>query len=313
LKIGIDKSALTLYHIKVIKRLRNKRKGEEEMRNNITKLILIMLILAFGVVSLAGCSNQTANQAPSQTSNQEETSAGEDSFEKIKERGYVIMGLDDTFAPMGFRDENNEIVGFDVDLAKEVFNRNDLELVLQPIDWTMKEAELNAGNIDMIWNGYTITAERREKVAFSKPYLKNRQIIITLADSDINSKADLEGKKVAAQAGSTAVDAMYTEPDVVATFDGGEPVLFDTNNEAFMDLEAGRSDAVVADEVLARYYIKLKGEEKYKVLSEDFGDEEYGIGFRKQDKKLLELVDSTLDAMRKDGTFDAIYNKWFAD
>lgn len=152
-----------------------------------------------------------------------------------------------------------------------------------------------------------------EKVAFSKPYLKNRQIIITLADSDINSKADLEGKKVAAQAGSTAVDAMYTEPDIVAAFDGGEPILFDTNNEAFMDLEAGRSDAVVADEILARYYIKQRGPEKYKILDEDFGEEEYGIGFRKQDKKLLEMVDNTLDEMRKDGTFDSIYNKWFAD
>ena len=285
------------------------------MRRNIKSLILVILILALGVASLAGCSNQSSDQASnqtSQTSNQEPAEV-EDSFEKIKEKGQVIMGLDDTFAPMGFRDENNEIVGFDVDLAKEVFKRNNLELILQPIDWTMKEAELNSGNIDMIWNGYTITAERMEKVAFSKPYLKNRQIIITLADSDINSKADLEGKKVAAQAGSTAVDAMYTEPDIVATFDGGEPILFDTNNEAFMDLEAGRSDAVVADEILARYYIKQRGPEKYKILDEDFGEEEYGIGFRKQDKKLLEMVDNTLDEMRKDGTFDSIYNKWFAD
>lgn len=285
------------------------------MRRNIKSLILVILILALGVASLAGCSNQSSDQASnqtSQTSNQEPAEV-EDSFEKIKEKGQVIMGLDDTFAPMGFRDENNEIVGFDVDLAKEVFKRNNLELILQPIDWTMKEAELNSGNIDMIWNGYTITAERMEKVAFSKPYLKNRQIIITLADSDINSKADLDGKKVAAQAGSTAVDAMYTEPDIVAAFDGGEPILFDTNNEAFMDLEAGRSDAVVADEILARYYIKQRGPEKYKILDEDFGEEEYGIGFRKQDKKLLEMVDNTLDEMRKDGTFDSIYNKWFAD
>ena len=265
---------------------------------------------------MAGCSNQSANQASNQTSNEvaeQEPAELEDSFDKIKERGYVIMGLDDTFAPMGFRDENNEIVGFDVDLAKEVFERNNLELVLQPIDWTMKEAELNAGNIDMIWNAYTITAERMEKVAFSKPYLDNKQVIVTLADSNINSKKDLEGKRVAAQAGSTAVDAMYTEPEVVATFDGGEPILFDTNNEAFMDLEAGRSDAVVADEVLARYYIKQRGPEKYKILDEDFGDEEYGIGFRKQDKKLLEMVDGTLDEMREDGTFDSIYEKWFGE
>jgi len=280
------------------------------VRKKAKKFILGLLILALGAAVLAGC-NKASSEASNQTSNQE--IAAEDSFEKIKERGRVIVGLDDTFAPMGFRDENNEIVGFDVDLAKEVFKRNNLEVVFQPIDWTMKEAELNSGNIDMIWNAYTITEERMKKVAFSKPYLENRQVIVTLADSDINSKKDLAGKKVAAQAGSTAVDAMYNEPDVVATFDGGEPILFDTNNEAFMDLEAGRVDALVVDEVLALYYIKQKGPEKYKILGEDFGEEQYGIGFRKQDVKLLEMVDKTLDEMREDGTFDLIYKKWFGN
>lgn len=280
------------------------------MRKKAKKFILGLLILALGAAVLAGC-NKASSEASNQTSNQE--IAAEDSFEKIKERGRVIVGLDDTFAPMGFRDENNEIVGFDVDLAKEVFKRNNLEVVFQPIDWTMKEAELNSGNIDLIWNAYTITEERMKKVAFSKPYLENRQVIVTLADSDINSKKDLAGKKVAAQAGSTAVDAMYNEPDVVATFDGGEPILFDTNNEAFMDLEAGRVDALVVDEVLALYYIKQKGPEKYKILGEDFGEEQYGIGFRKQDVKLLEMVDKTLDEMREDGTFDLIYKKWFGN
>jgi len=280
------------------------------VRKKAKKFILGLLILALGAAVLAGC-NKASSEASNQTSNQE--IAAEDSFEKIKERGRVIVGLDDTFAPMGFRDENNEIVGFDVDLAKEVFKRNNLEVVFQPIDWTMKEAELNSGNIDMIWNAYTITEERMKKVAFSKPYLENRQVIVTLADSDINSKKDLAGKKVAAQAGSTAVDAMYNEPDVVATFDGGEPILFDTNNEAFMDLEAGRVDALVVDEVLALYYIKQKGPEKYKILEEDFGEEQYGIGFRKQDVKLLEMVDKTLDEMREDGTFDLIYKKWFGN
>ena len=113
-----------------------------------------------------------------------------------------------------------------------------------------EETELNSGNIDLIWNAYTITPERKEKVAFTKPYLDNSQVIVTLADSDIKTKEDLVGKKVAAQTGSSAVDAMNTEPELVAAFDGGEPVLFDTNNEAFMDLEVKRSDALVADEVL---------------------------------------------------------------
>ncbi len=282
------------------------------MRKSLKTAVILMLVLVLSMISLVGCSNETAKQETlEEETSQQESTAQEDSFEKIKAKGKVVMGLDDTFAPMGFRDENNKIVGFDVDLAQEVFKRNDLELVLQPIDWTMKEAELNAGNIDMIWNAYTITEERKEKVAFTKPYLDNRQVIVTLEGSGIKSKSDLAGKKVAAQTGSSAVDAMNTEPELVKSFDGGEPVLFDTNNEAFMDLEAKRVDAVVADEVLARYYIKQKGADKYTILDEDFGDEEYGIGFRKQDKKLLEMVDKTLDEMRKDGSYDLIYQKWF--
>ncbi|HHV18721.1 MAG TPA: amino acid ABC transporter substrate-binding protein [Thermoanaerobacterales bacterium] len=284
------------------------------MIKNLKTVVIMTLVLTICVVGLAGCSNETVQQKPvEQGDAQQDPEKQEDSLEKIKEKGQVVMGLDDTFAPMGFRDEKNEIVGFDVDLANEVFKRNDLELILQPIDWTMKEAELNAGNIDMIWNAYTITDERKEKVAFTKPYLDNSQVIITLAGSDIKSKKDLAGKKVAAQTGSSAVDAMNTEPELVKDFDGGEPVLFDTNHEAFMDLEAKRVDAVVADEVLARYYIKQKGAEKYVILDEDFGDEEYGIGFRKQDKKLLEMVEKTLDDMRQDGTYDSIHQKWFGE
>ena len=256
------------------------------------KIFFVFALLVLSVFSLVGCSKKSASGEGSNT---------------------VIMGLDDTFAPMGFRDENGELVGFDIDLAKEVFARNGYEVKFQPIDWSMKESELNLGNIDLIWNGYSITEERKEKVAFTDPYLENKQIIITLAGSSINSKADLKGRKVAVQNGSSTLDAIYKEPALVESFYGGEPVLFDTNHEAFMDLEAGRVDAVVSDEVLARYYIQQKNPEDYKTLEEDFGSEEYGIGLRKEDKDLLELINNTLNEMRKDGTFDAIYEKWFGD
>lgn len=267
------------------------------MKKNFIKVVSLLSMIIIGVSVLSGCSASS--------------SKAEDSFAEIKERGYVVMGLDDTFAPMGFRDEKNEIVGFDVDLAKEVFRRVGLEVRFQPIDWSMKESELQAGNIDLIWNGYSINDERKEKVAFSKPYLENKQIIVTLSDSDISNKTDLKDKNVAAQNGSSAVEAMNTEPEVVSSFKGGEPVLFDTNNEAFMDLEAGRVEALVADEVLARYYIKQKDSEMFKVLDEDFGKEEYGIGMRKQDKELIELLNSTLDKIKEDGIYTELYNKWF--
>lgn len=234
-------------------------------------------------------------------------------LEALEERGYIVMGLDDTFAPMGFRDDAGELVGFDIDLAKEVFDRVGIEVRFQPIDWAMKETELNTGNIDVIWNGYSITEERAEKVNFTQAYLENKQIIITLSGSDIENKEDLKDKNVAAQNGSTAVDAIMNYPDLVAEFAGGEPVLFDTNNEAFMDLEAGRSDAVVADEVLAKYYIKQRGEEKYKILEDDFGKEEYGIGVRKTDTELLNLLNDTLDEMVEDASYDEVYDKWFSE
>ena len=231
--------------------------------------------------------------------------------EAQKETEEIIMGLDDTFAPMGFRDEKGDLVGFDVDLANEVAKRIGVTIKFQPIDWSMKETELNAGNIDLIWNGYSITPLRQEQVAFTKPYLENSQIIVTLADSDIMTKADLAGKNVTAQAESSALDAINAEPDVAASF--GSLVEFSSNNEAFSDLESGRSDALVVDEVNARYYMKQLGEEKYKVLEEDFGDEEYGIGVRKNDTELLKKINDAIDEMKSDGAYNTIYGKWFAE
>ena len=237
---------------------------------------------------------------------------GPDTWDSMEEKGEVVMGLDDTFAPMGFRDPAGNLVGFDVDLATEVGKRIGLTIKFQPIDWSLKETELQAGNIDLIWNGYTITPAREEKVAFTKPYLENSQIIVTMADSPINSKADLADGSVAVQKESSAYEAVMAESDFVDSL-GEDLVQFDTNNEAFMDLEAKRVDAIVVDEVLARYYMKLRGEEQYKVLEDNFGDELYGIGIRKGDVTLLEKVNKAMDDMKADGSYDSIYAKWFSE
>jgi polar amino acid transport system substrate-binding protein len=236
-----------------------------------------------------------------------------DVAESTLDKDTLIIGLDDAFAPMGFRDESGEIVGFDVDLAKELGERLDKEVTFQPIDWTMKEAELNSGNIDFIWNGYTITDDRKEKVNFSTPYLKNSQVIVTLANSDIKTKADLSNKKVGAQNESSAISAMEKEAELYSSFNGGKAITFEDNNQALMDLEAGRVDAIVADEILVRYYIKLKGEEKFNVLDENFGEEEYGVGMRKGDTKMVEAFNKALKEMKDDGTMKEIYKKWFGE
>lgn len=257
------------------------------------KKITALLLAVICIFAFAGCSAQ--NDAAARLENKQ-----------------VIIGVDDTFAPMGFRDQQGNLVGFDIDLANQLLGRMGYTAEFQVIDWSMKEAELENGNIDLIWNGYTITEKRKEKVNFTQSYLSNRQIIIVLADSDITSKADLNGKTVAVQKESSAYDAVMADA-AAATLAGGEPVQFDTNTDAFMDLEAGRSDAMVADEVFARYYIKIRGEEKYKILQDDFGNEEYGIGVRKSDTELLNQIDTTLTEMIKDGSFDRLKSEWFSD
>jgi polar amino acid transport system substrate-binding protein len=266
----------------------------DDMKNKFLKLIIVLVVFTLGSIALTGCSSTKESS-------------------NMEDKDYIVVGLDDTFVPMGFKDNKGEIVGFDVDLAKEVGKRIDKDVKFQPIDWSMKETELNSGNIDLIWNGYTITDERKEKVSFTNPYLANRQVIITLSNSNINTKDDLKDKKVAAQNGSSSVDAINKEPKLVKEFNGGKPILFETNNDAFMDLEAGRVDAIVADEILARYYIKQRGSEKYNVIQDDFGKEEYGIGVRKQDKELVENINKALEDMKKDGASAKISEKWFGE
>jgi polar amino acid transport system substrate-binding protein len=269
------------------------------MKKRSFNIVILLLLFVFSLGIFSGCSKKAIKN--------------EDDFSKLIDRGYVVVGLDDTFAPMGFKDDKGNIVGFDVDLAKEVFKRIGIQVKFQPIDWSMKENELNSGNIDLIWNGYTITDERKQKVAFTKPYLEDRQLIITLSNSNIQSKADLKGKKVATQNGSSSIDAINKDQEVVKSLKDGKPVLFDTNNEAFMDLEAGRVDAVVADEILSRYYMNGRGLDKYKILQDNFGKEQFSVGIRKSDSELLKKVDTELDNMKNDGTCGVISKKWFGE
>lgn len=225
----------------------------------------------------------------------------------------LVIGLDDTFAPMGFREkEGGELVGFDVELAKRACELMGYEAKFQPIDWSVKETELKTKKIDMIWNGYTITEKRKEQVAFSQSYLKNRQVIITLKDKGITTKADLAGMTVSLQAMSSALEAVEKDEGFVKSLKDGAVIEFATNEDAFHDLEAGRSDAIVVDEVLARYYVKQNGEEKYFFLEENFGEEEFGVGLRKEDTELLEALNKAMDTMKKDGSYDKAYANWFS-
>lgn len=220
----------------------------------------------------------------------------------------IVIGLDDNFPPMGFRDEKNELVGFDIDLAKEAAKRLGLEVEFKPIDWNAKEAELNGKRIDVLWNGLTITEERKQNIAFTAPYLENRQVIIVTAKSAIKDKAGLKGKIVGVQDGSSAVDAVTKDDATAKTIK--ELKKFGDNVTALMDLSAGRLDALVVDEIVGRYYTAKKPGE-YIVLEENFGTEDYGVGVRKDDAELLGKLDKALADMKQDGAADKISTQWF--
>ncbi len=235
--------------------------------------------------------------------------SGEDlSLKKVLDKGVFVMGLDDSFPPMGFRNENNEIVGYDIDLAREAAKRLGVELVCQPIDWAAKEQELNTGNIDCIWNGFTMTPEREAMLNFSEPYLDNAQVVIVRGDAGITTLAGLAGKNIGLQAGSSAADALDSNAAFKASV--REVVEFKDNLTAFMDLEIGGVDGVIVDIVVGSYSIRTTGK-NFIVLNEHLSTEKYGIGFRKNDSALRNRVQEILKEMAADGTVASISAKWF--
>ena len=212
---------------------------------------------------------------------------------------------------MGFLDNNNNPTGFDIDLAKEVFSRINIKVKFQNIDWSMKDVELNSGNVDVLWNGYTLTNERQKQVDYSKPYLSNSQVIVVSKQSGINTKKDLTNKIVATQQGSSSLDLLNNNNELVSRFKNKEPVLYDTFDNAFRDLKSKRVDAVIVDDVLAKYYISRSKDNNFKILNETLGKEEFVVGFKKGNTKLRDKVNTALDEIKKDNTFDKIYKKWF--
>jgi polar amino acid transport system substrate-binding protein len=209
---------------------------------------------------------------------------------------------------MGFRDDDNRIVGYDIDLATEVAKRLGVKLVPQPIDWNAKEQEIGTGQIDCIWNGFTITEDRARALAFTKPYLRNAQVVVVKKGSPFTTLASLKGKTVGVQAGSSAGGALEAAKDFRASLAG--VVEFKDNLTALMDLEARGVDAVVMDLIVANDNIKRSGK-PYVVLQESLAPEVFGVGFRKQDLALRDAVQGALEAMAKDGTLARITTKWF--
>lgn len=246
------------------------------------KKFLTILCVAISFASFMGCSKKDSNQ--------------------------FVIGLDDAFPPLGFRDENNEIIGYDVDLAREVARRLGKQFVAQPINWSAKEQELQTGRIDCIWSGFTMTPERLEAMAFTKPYLNNAQVVVVKKGSDIKTLADLSGKSVGVQSESSALDAINDTPEFKDSLK--KLVEFSENVTALNDLEIGNVDAVVLDLVVADYMI-TQGDKPLMILEESLAPEQYGIGFAKTNTELRDKVQKILEEMEADGTVAQISNSWF--
>lgn len=284
---------------------------EVKFMKRIISLLLAVLSLAFLCM---GCGNSTTSSSSSSSSSS--VNAADTSWDKVKSSGKFILGLDDQFPPMGYVDESTgEIVGFDVDLAKEVCSRLGVELKLQPIVWESKELELDSGNIDCIWNGFTYTEERAAQMNLSVPYMKNTQVIMVSESSKYESRADLKGKTVAVQSGSSGENAVNGSEDFKNSL---KSVVGQENYiNALMELDNGTVDAVVLDEKVATNYMK-KNEGKYRLIQANgnndyLTEEEYVIGFRKNDEALKNKIIDTLKEMAADGKLAEISTKWFGE
>ena len=229
-------------------------------------------------------------------------------LEYVKDKGTLVVGLDDTFAPMGFRDKDDNLVGFDIDLAKAVAKRMGLKVKFQPIDWAAKEGELKSKNIDCIWNGMSATSDRQKSMSLSNKYLKNRILIMSLDPNvKVNSAEDLKNIKIGTQTDSAALEAIQKSDNYEDFKDNISE--YKTYDEAILDMKAGRVQAVVIDEVYAIY-----NNENKDTLYEspfNFGADYYAVGFRKGDKKLTKAFNKAFKEVIDSGEAQKISEKWF--
>lgn len=277
------------------------------------KRLLSAVMASAMVLSLAACGGAKTETTAAETTaekKEETTTAGTTAAETAEAAGgTLIVGFDQDFPPMGFVGDNGEYTGFDLDLAKEVASRLGLEYKAQPIAWDSKDMELESGNIDCIWNGFTITG-REDDYTWTTPYMANKQVFVVANDSDIKSQADLAGKVVEVQADSSAETALKENQDLANTF--GQLLTTPDYNTAFMDLEQGAVDAVAMDVIVAGYQIKQRNAD-FKILDDSLSEEEYGIGFKKGNTELRDKVQGALEEMAADGTLAKISDEWFGE
>ena len=262
----------------------------------------LLTLVGVAVMSLAGCTQLASNPKV-------------DNWEKYQQQKSITVGFDNTFVPMGFEEKNGNYAGFDIELAQYVSKKLGITVHFQPIDWDMKETELQNGTIDAIWNGYSATDERREKVAFTIPYMQNTQILVVKKTSGIHSVEDMTGKVLGAQNGSSGMLDFEEHPEVLKNrVKGGDADQYQSVNEAIIDLKNDRIDALLIDRVYADYYLTTEGiADEYDTIPSGFESESFAVGVRPPDKKLLEALNQAFKELYQEGIFQQISQKWFGE
>lgn len=266
------------------------------------KLAVLLVCVMLAGMAIAGCQNKGEDAAGTKKEEKKDTKVDNDDET-------FIVGFDAAFPPYGYKDDDGSYVGFDLDLAQEVCDRNKWKLVKQPIDWDAKDMEMDAGTIDCIWNGFTING-REDAYTWSKPYIDNKQVIVVTTGSNIKTFADLKGKSMETQKDSSALAALEGDQKALAdTFSALTQIA--EYNTAFMDMESGVCDAIAMDIGVANYQINArKNPNQFHILEESISSEQYAIGFKKGNETLRDKVQLTLDEMAADGTVAKIAEKY---
>lgn len=263
---------------------------------------LIITLLSFLLI-LTGCASGGKDKPQ------------KDNWNDFENQKTIVIGFDNTFVPMGFQDKSGKNIGFDIDLANEVFKKYNIKVQWQAINWDLKETELKNGNIDLIWNGYSKTLEREKTVLFSDEYMINEQVIVTKKSKNIVNKDQLKDKVLGAQNGSSGYDSFNSNPEILKNIvKNNDATQYESFNEALIDLENDRIDALLIDRVYANYYLKQQNKlQDYNIINAGFEGDSFAVGARKADTTLVKKVNEAFKELYKEGKFQEISNKWFGE
>ncbi|MCI2395156.1 glutamine ABC transporter substrate-binding protein GlnH [Aliiroseovarius sediminis] len=215
----------------------------------------------------------------------------------------LIVATDTAFVPFEFK-EGDTYVGFDIDMWDAIATEMGVSYELRPMDFNGIIPALQTGQVDVALAGITIKDSRKEVIDFSDGYYDSGFLLMVPTDSDITGEADLAGKSIALKTGTSAAD--YAADN----FKDTEVRLFPNIDNAYLELRTGRVDAAMHDTPNVLYYIANAGNGEVKSVGAQMQAHQYGIGFPKG-SALVEDVNAALAAMKEDGRYDAIYEKWF--